>query len=43
VQYQERTLPLFEYFTHNGFAVHKINGEGSVAQGHQKILNIIAP
>lgn len=41
VQYKERTLPLFEYFKQSGFSVEKINGEGSVAEVHKDILNII--
>ncbi len=41
VQYKERTLPLFEYFKHNGFNVNKINGEGSVAKVHEEILKIV--
>lgn len=41
VQYKDRTLPLFKYFEENGFKVAKINGEGSVAEVHQQILNII--
>ena len=41
VQYKERTLPLFEYFKANGFAVNKVDGEGSVAQVHEKILKIL--
>lgn len=41
VQYKERTLPLFNYFKDNGFKVQRINGEGSVADTHNKILKII--
>ena len=41
VQYEERTLPLFEYFKNNGFNVNKISGEGSVAQVHGSILKIL--
>lgn len=41
VQYKERTLPLFEYFSGHDFNVTKINGEGSVADVHQKILAIL--
>ncbi|MDO8529842.1 MAG: nucleoside monophosphate kinase [bacterium] len=41
VQYKERTLPLFDFFKKYGFEVHKINGEGSVAEVHNKILNIL--
>ncbi len=40
-QYKERTLPLFDYFKNSGFDVNKINGEGSVADVHKKILAII--
>ena len=40
-QYQERTLPLFNYFKENGFNVNKINGEGSVAKVHEAILKIL--
>ena len=41
VQYQERTLPLFDYFQDNNFNIHKISGEGSVAEVHGKILKLI--
>ncbi len=37
-EYKKRTLPLFEYFENNGFKVEKINGEKSVADVHQEIL-----
>ena len=40
-QYQERTLPLFEYFKNNNFNVNRINGEGSVAKVHETILKIL--
>src|SRR3989344_5839332 len=39
--YQERTLPLFDYFSSNNFNVHKISGEGSVAKVHGEILKIL--
>jgi len=38
VQYKERTLPLFEYFKSGGFHVEKINGEKTVAEVHEVIL-----
>ena len=41
VQYEKRTLPLFEYFKKEGFNVTKINGEGSVAKVHQSILDTL--
>lgn len=41
VQYKERTLPLFDYFKEAGFTVTKIDGEGSVADVHAKILMAI--
>ncbi len=41
VQYKERTLPLFEYFKNNDFNVNKVNGEGSVSDVHERILEII--
>lgn len=41
VQYSKRTLPLFNYFKNDGFNVNKINGEGSVADVHGKILKIL--
>ena len=41
VQYKERTLPLFDYFQDNNFNIHKISGEGSVAEVHGKILKLI--
>ena len=41
VQYKERTLPLFDYFQKNNFNIKKLNGEGSVAQVHQSILDIL--
>jgi len=40
-QYKERTLPLFDYFSNNGFNVKKIDGETSVAQVHEDILKVI--
>jgi len=40
-EYEERTLPLFEYFKENGFDVKKVNGENSVAQVHEDILKAI--
>lgn len=40
-QYRERTLPLFEYFKNNGFNVKKIDGEKSVAEVHEQVLNAI--
>jgi len=40
-QYQERTLPLFDYFKNNGYKVTKINGERSVAEVHEDILKAI--
>jgi adenylate kinase len=42
VQYKERTLPLFEYFTDKGFKISKIHGEASPAEVHESILNIIS-
>ncbi len=41
VQYKERTLPLFKYFKDNKFNVGKVNGEGSVADVHTKILKLL--
>lgn len=41
VQYEERTLPLFNYFKDNGFNVQRLNGEGSVAKVHVEILRIL--
>ncbi len=41
-QYKDRTLPLFEFFQKEGFDVHKINGEGSVAKVHGEILKAIS-
>ena len=40
-QYKERTLPLFDYFKNNHFDIHKVSGEGSVAQVHENILKIL--
>lgn len=40
-QYEERTKPLFDYFSNNGFKVTKINGERSVAEVHEDILKAI--
>jgi adenylate kinase len=42
VQYKERTLPLFDYFKEQGFAVHKVNGEQSPSEVHQEILEKIS-
>ncbi|MEK7664261.1 MAG: nucleoside monophosphate kinase [Patescibacteria group bacterium] len=42
VQYEERTLPLFDYFKNNGFNVKKIDGERTVAEVHQEILSKIS-
>jgi adenylate kinase len=41
VQYEERTLPMLDYFKKEKFVVHKINGEGSVAKVHGEILKIL--
>ncbi len=41
-QYKERTLPLFNYFSSNGFRVTKIDGEHSVADVHEQILKAIS-
>ncbi len=38
-EYKNRTQPLFEYFSNNGFHIKKINGEKSVAEVHEEILN----
>jgi adenylate kinase len=37
-EYQERTLPMLDYFEKNGYNVNKINGEKYVAQVHEEIL-----
>lgn len=41
VQYKERTLPLFEYFKTNDFNINTVNGEQSVAEVHENILEIL--
>lgn len=41
IQYKERTLPLFDYFKKEGFNIHKVNGEKSVAQVHEQILKAV--
>lgn len=41
VQYKERTLPLFEYFSKEGFNIHKVDGEKSVAQVHEQVLKAV--
>lgn len=41
VQYEERTLPLLDYFKKENFVVHRISGEGSVAEVHEAILKVI--
>jgi len=41
VQYKERTLPLFEYFSKEGFNIHKVDGEKTVAQVHEQILKVV--
>ena len=40
-EYENRTLPLFNYFQENGFNVKKINGENSVANTHADILKVL--
>lgn len=40
-EYQERTLPLVEYFKKQGIKVRKINGEQTVANVHKDILRAI--
>ena len=42
VQYKERTLPLFEYFTKEGFNINKINGERSIAEVHAEIVKLVS-
>lgn len=37
-EYKERTLPLFNYFKNNGYEVERIDGEKTVAEVHQEIL-----
>jgi len=37
-EYEERTLPMVEYFEKNNIKVHKINGEQYVADVHKDIL-----
>lgn len=40
-EYNERTLPMVDYFAKNNFQVHKINGEQFVADVHKDILSAI--
>lgn len=40
-EYKSRTLPLFEYFKTQGFRIHKINGEKTVAQVHEQIIKAL--
>lgn len=40
-EYSERTMPVFDYFEKNGFAIKKINGERSVADVYEDILKSI--
>jgi len=40
-EYNERTLPMIEYFQKNNFIVNKINGEQFVADVHNDILKAI--
>lgn len=40
-QYEERTLPMVEYFEKNNYKVEKINGENSVADVFAEILDAI--
>lgn len=39
VQYEQRTLPMLDFFAKNDFAVHKISGEQSPAKVHEEILS----
>jgi len=41
VQYKERTQPLFEYFTKEGFTINKVNGEKSVSQVHEQMVKAV--
>ncbi len=41
-EYTERTLPMVEYFEKNGIKVNKINGEQSVADVFEDILNAVS-
>ncbi len=40
-EYEERTLPMVEYFNKNGFKLHRINGEQTVADVHGDVLRAI--
>lgn len=40
-QYNERTLPITEYFQKNNFKITKINGEQSVADVYKDVLDAI--
>jgi len=40
-EYKKRTAPLFKYFKEQGFDVKKVNGEKSVAEVHERILQAI--
>ena len=39
-EFNERTMPMLDYFEKNGFEVHKINGEQFVADIFKDILMI---
>jgi len=41
-QYEERTLPMFQYFESQGFKVEKVNAKDSVANVFAAILQIIS-
>lgn len=38
-EYNERTLPMIEYFEKNGIEIKRINGEKSVADVYESVLN----
>jgi adenylate kinase len=40
-EYAERTYPIFDYFTENGFEIKKVNGEQSVSDVYKDVLDAI--
>lgn len=40
-EYKERTIPLLEFYKENGLEVKEVDGEGSVAEVFERVLNAL--
>jgi adenylate kinase len=40
-EYAERTFPIFDYFSKNGFEIKKVNGEQTPADVHKNVLEAV--